>query len=216
VYRTELSAVPNASKTKPTLKIMQQPTPFPHRLTAQRLALRRYVTSDVPEVLRLMQANRDRLLRSFRELAMDLSTVEEVLAYVEKTAAGWSDCTAFVYGIWFEHDNDLVGQLTVKTIIWNVPSAELSYFVDRNWLRRGVAVEAIQAVLQQAFERGDFKRLFVRIIEINSESVALAHRMGFRHEGVLRRAFRCGFGELHDVHIFAMTDRDYHERSKVT
>lgn len=186
-----------------------QPVPFPDRIDTRRFALRRYSASDAPALSRLVAANRNRLIRNFRELATDLTTPAEVSTYLEANAVRWKDCERFVYGIWLESADALVGQLTVKALVWNIPSAELSYFIDGAWLRRGIATEAIQAILEEAFERRGFRRLSVRIIEPNTESLGLAIRMGFRHEGVHRSAFRCGLGELHDVHVFAMTDRDH-------
>lgn len=138
-----------------------------------------------------------------------MKTAEDASAYVSATDKQWRGGVAFVYGIWSPSDGILIGQLRVKNIVWNVPSAELSYFVDEGWLRKGVATEAIRALLREAFETCAFKRVYVRMIATNEESLALARRLELRHEGVQRNAFRCGLGELHDLHLFAMTDVDY-------
>lgn len=138
-----------------------------------------------------------------------MRTDEEASAYVGVADDQWREGAAFVYGIWTPDEGTLIGQVRVKSIVWSVPSAELSYFVDRDWLRRGVATEAIRAVLREAFETRGFKRIYVRVIAANAESLALARRLGLRQEGVHRNAFRCGLGELHDLHLFAMTDVDY-------
>lgn len=188
---------------------MQPGHPFPDFLTTAHFHLRRYPSAEAPGVLRLIERNRERLVRNFPELAQRMKTVEEAAAYVGATQRQWRDGAAFVYGIWALSEETLVGQIRVKNIVWNVPSAELSYFVDKDWLRRGVATEAIGAVLREAFETRGFKRVYVRVIAANEESLALARRLELRHEGVQRNAFRCGLGELHDLHLFAMTDVDY-------
>lgn len=185
--------------------------PLPERLTTPRFELRRYVPSDAPGILRLLEANRGRLARDFPEIASGLTSLEAALDYVEDRSHRWEARTAFTYGIGPAGSGMPIGQLTVKSLIWNLPSAELSYFVDRSWLRRGVASEAIGAVLREAFERRAFTRIFVRVIATNSESLALARKVGFRREGLHRRAFRCGLGEIHDVHVLALTDHDYRE-----
>lgn len=182
---------------------------FADPLATERFHLRRYQSSDAPAVLRLVDANRERLLRNFPELAQRMKTAEEASAYVGATDKQWRDGAAFVYGIWTPSEGGLIGQVRVKNIVWNVPSAELSYFVDGYWLRQGVATEAIRAVLREAFETCGFKRVYARVIAANEESLALARRLKLRHEGVQRNAFRCGLGELHDLHLFAMTDVDY-------
>jgi RimJ/RimL family protein N-acetyltransferase len=115
----------------------------------------------------------------------------------------------FCYGIWLKVSKQQIGQLQVKNIVWDVPSAELSYFIGSSTQRQGFATEAISGILRTAFKQLDFKRMFVRIIPSNEESIFLASKLGFKHEGLHRNEFRCGFGELHDVHYFSLTIEDY-------
>jgi RimJ/RimL family protein N-acetyltransferase len=192
---------------------MQPARPFPDQLTAQRVQLRRYHSSNAEGVLQLIDRNRERLRRNFPELASGVKNVETASGYVAASDKQWADGVAFVYGIWLPSELHPIGQLRIKNMVWNVPAAELSYFVDRQWLRKGVATEAIRAVLREAFAERGFKRICVRIIGANEESLALARRLQLRHEGVHRNSFRCGLGELHDVHLFAMTDVDYGSKS---
>jgi RimJ/RimL family protein N-acetyltransferase len=189
--------------------VKQSAHPFPDQLAAARIRLQRYHASHAQGVLRLIDRNRERLMRNFPELANGVKSVEAASAYLVASEKQWADSVAFVYGIWCPSEPDPIGQLRIKNMVWNVPSAELSYFVDREWLRKGVATEAVRAVLREAFAERGFKRVYVRIIGANEESLALARRLQLRHEGVHRNSFRCGLGELHDVHLFAMTDGDY-------
>lgn len=188
---------------------MQPVRSFSVAFATTRLNVRRYDATDAQDVLQLMDRNRERLLRNFPELAHGVKTVEEASAYVGAGDKQWEDGAAFIYGIWLPPDPAPIGQLRIKNIVWNVPSAELSYFVDHGHLRKGIATEAIRAVLREAFDARGFRRIYVRIISSNEESIALARRLRLRHEGVHRNAFRCGLGELHDVHLFAMTDVDH-------
>lgn len=186
---------------------------FPDQLAAQRIQLRRYHASNAQGVLQLIDRNRERLRRNFPELANGVKTIAAASGYVTASDKQWADGVAFVYGIWLPSELHPIGQLRIKNMVWEVPAAELSYFVDRQWLRKGVATEAIRAVLREAFAERGFKRICVRIIGANEESLALARRLQLRHEGVHRNSFRCGLGELHDVHLFAMTDVDYSSHS---
>jgi ribosomal-protein-serine acetyltransferase len=192
---------------------MQSAHTFPERLDTARFSLRGYHASDAEAVLQLVARNRERLLRNFPELAQGVRASADVSAYMEASGRQWREAAAFTYGIWSPSEAALLGQLKIKNIVWKVPAAELSYFVDEACLRQGVATEAIRAVLREAFETRGFKRIYVRIIGANEESLALARRLDLRHEGVHRNAFRCGLGELHDVHLFAMTDGDHHSSS---
>lgn len=192
---------------------MQPPHSFPDQLVAGHVQLRRYHPSNAEGVRQLIDRNRERLRRNFPELANGVKTVEAASAYIVASDKQWVDGAAFVYGVWVPSELHPIGQLRIKNMVWDVPSAELSYFVDRQWVRKGVATEAVRAVLREAFDERGFRRVYVRIIGANEESLALARRLKLRHEGIHRNSFRCGLGELHDVHLFAMTDVDYSSNS---
>jgi RimJ/RimL family protein N-acetyltransferase len=182
---------------------------FPDTIDTERLVLRRYSSADAPGISELVEKNRDRLIRNFSQMAKGMSQVEEAIAFTEQKGEQWNARKGFCYGIWLKVSRQQIGQLQVKNVVWDVPSAELSYFISSSAQRQGFATEAITRILCLAFEQLDFKRMFVRIIPSNKESILLANKLGFEHEGLHRNEFRCGFGELHDVHYFSLTIEDY-------
>jgi len=182
---------------------------FPELLETERLVLRRYRSADAAGILELVDKNRARLVQNFSPMANALFQGEDVKSFIEDKTAQWNAGRAFCYGIWLKISKQQIGQLQVKNVMWDVPSAELSYFIDSSSERQGFATEAISGILRLAFEQLDFKRIFVRIIPSNQGSISLANKLGFKHEGLHRNAFRCGFGELHDVHYFSVTTEDF-------
>jgi ribosomal-protein-serine acetyltransferase len=182
---------------------------FPELLETERLVLRRYRSADGAGILQLVDKNRTRLVQNFSPMAKGLLQGEDVKSFIEDKTVQWKAGRAFCYGIWFKISKQQIGQLQVKNVMWDVPSAELSYFIDRSSERQGFATEAISGILRVALGQLDFKRIFVRIIPGNQGSIALANKLGFKHEGLHRNAFRCGFGELHDVHYFSLTTEDF-------
>ena len=182
---------------------------FPELLETERLVLRRYRSADAAGILELVDKNRARLVQNFSPMAKGLFQVEDAKSFIEDKTKQWNAGRGFCYGIWLKISEQQIGQLQVKNVIWDVPSAELSYFIDSSSERQGFATEAISGILRVALEQLDFKRIFVRIIPSNQGSIALANKLGFKHEGLHRNAFRCGFGELHDVHYFSVTTEDF-------
>jgi RimJ/RimL family protein N-acetyltransferase len=183
----------------------------PETIEAERLTLHRYTESDAAAILQLLTENRTRLLRDFGEIANGVSGLEEARTFVKGKASQWEARTAFCYGIFLRSPQALIGQLQVKNITWDIPAAEMSYFIAESAQRCGYASEAVRGALRMAFGELGFNRIFVRIVPSNTESILLAKKLGFREEGLHRNAFRCGFGELHDVFYFSMTG-DEHRR----
>jgi len=182
---------------------------FPDLVNTERLVLRRYSVADAVSIFELVDKNRDRLIEAFPRMGRDFSQVEDTKSFALDKNEEWNARKSFCYGIWLRSPKEQTGQLQVKNIVWDVPSAELSYFIGSSSQRQGFATEAISAVLSLAFNRFGFKRMFVRIIPSNRESILLANKLGFKHEGLHRNEFRCGRGELHDVHYFSLTIEDY-------
>jgi ribosomal-protein-alanine N-acetyltransferase len=84
----------------------------------------------------------------------------------------------------------------------------LGYFIGTARQRQGYASDSIRAILRLAFLELQFQRIFVRILPSNRESFLLARKLGFHEEGVQRKAFRCGLGQLHDVQYLSLTTED--------
>lgn len=61
----------------------------------------------------------------------------------------------------------------------------------------------------RSLQQLSFERIFVRILPSNRESFGLVKKFGFREEGVPRKAFRGGYGELHDLHFLAVVREEW-------
>lgn len=178
---------------------------FPGSIATDRFEMRRYGDADVGAVAELIGSNRQHLLRNFPELSTGLTTPDEIKLFIQDCTDQWNDRKIFTYGIWTKTPRQLIGQLKVKNVLWNVPSAELSYFIGQSFLRRGYAREAVAAVMQVAFRELSFNRVYVRIISSNVASMQLAQKLGMKHEGLHHNEFRCGLGDLHDVNYYSFT-----------
>ena len=103
---------------------------FSERIDSERLTLRRYSSADAPGILELVDKNRDHLIQNFSQMAKGLSRGEDVRSFIEDKAEQWNTRRTYCYGIWHKRWKQQIGQLQVKNIMWDVPSAELSYFID--------------------------------------------------------------------------------------
>lgn len=188
---------------------------FSERLGASRLELRGYREGDAEALVRLVEPDRETLRRNFQDTVKRLASVGEAREFIRDCAAQRQSRKTFHYGIWSRETTALIGQIKVKNVLWDVPSAEISYFIGSEFQRRGYATEAVLAVLREAFERLGFHRIYARVIVSNKESAELARKLGMVHEGRHRQEFRCGYGELHDVDYFSVTRDGYEDmRSK--
>lgn len=178
--------------------------PFPKLLESERLILRCYTTDDATGLLDLVHHNRTQLIREFAQLA-GLRGPDAARSFLQEKSAQWTAGKTFCYGIWRKDAQPQMGQIQVKNIDWEIPSAELGYFIGGAWQRQGYASESINAILRLTLRQLNFRRIFLRILPSNHNSLLLAKKLGFDEEGLHRNAFRCGLGELHDVRYLSLT-----------
>ena len=181
---------------------------FPEILETERLVLRCYRTEDAKGLLKMVQQNRRQLVREFEQLAR-LQDVREAESFMREKQEQWKARQIFCYGIWRKGAKGQAGQIQVKNIAWEIPGAELGYFIDESLQRRGFARETVRAILRLTLAERAFQRIFVRILPENTASLSLAKGLGFQQEGLHRNAFRCGLGRLNDVIYLSLTGDDY-------
>lgn len=89
--------------------------------------------------------------------------------------------------------------------------AELGYWLGRRWQGRGRMTRACRALLTHGFERLDLYRVQIACGVDNLPSRALAERLGFRFEGVLRgREWLAG--RPHDHAVYGLLASDWPRR----
>ena len=63
-------------------------------------------------------------------------------------------------------------------------TAEISYYIDREFRKKGIAIALIKSTIEKAKER-EIKNLFAILLDINTPSIGLLEKMGFEKWGHL-------------------------------
>lgn len=105
------------------------------------------------------------------------------------------------------HDR-LIGGVTLFSIDRTQGRAEIGYALHCDHWGRGLAHEALRLALAHAFDALELRRLEADIDPRNSASCALAERMGFVREGLLRERW-CVADELQDSAVYGLLARDW-------
>jgi RimJ/RimL family protein N-acetyltransferase len=75
----------------------------------------------------------------------------------------------------------------------NRHTAEIGYWLGREWWGRGVATAAVTHFVPWVAQTFGFSRLFAEVFETNPASMRVLEKCGFRREGILRgHAFKDG------------------------
>lgn len=82
---------------------------------------------------------------------------------------------------------------------WKVPKCEIAYMVDRRWEGKGLGTEGCRQLMSYLWNKCKLEKILCRVDPRNKGSMALAQKLGFEKEGLLRNDFRNGDGELIDT-----------------
>ncbi|WP_150956876.1 GNAT family N-acetyltransferase [Microbacterium testaceum] len=107
-----------------------------------------------------------------------------------------------------ESDGAVIGDLVLFHLDPEAGSAEIGWVVSPAASGRGLATEAVRALIDTAFEVYGLRRLVAQIDADNIRSAALAERLGLRREAhfVENEWFKGRWG---DLLVYAVLDREW-------
>lgn len=82
---------------------------------------------------------------------------------------------------------------------WKVPKCEMAYMVDWRWEGKGLGAEGCRQLMGYLWNKCNLNKILCRVDPRNKASIALAQKLGFEREGIIRNDFRNGDGELIDT-----------------
>ena len=128
--------------------------------------------------------------------------------YLDGIQEGWRDRVLFQWGIADARTDALVG--TVTLVGWDRRNrrVEVGFIVRPEWQRRGIATEAVRAVLRFGFDTMALQRVEADADPLNTGSLALLERLGFRREGLARRRWLT-FGTWKDSVMLGLLRDDF-------
>jgi [ribosomal protein S5]-alanine N-acetyltransferase len=109
---------------------------------------------------------------------------------LQSIADGKKTGTVLTFGIFSKIENILIGTIKLGPINFNHRTSDLVALIgDRNFLGKGLSVEAIKLGNQLAFNEFDMRKLYGGMYESNIPSIKAYRRAGWMIEGRLKGQF---------------------------
>jgi len=154
------------------------------------------------EFFKLIDDNRSRLEDFFAGTVSKTRTLEDTIEYCKVIEQRVKDKSYFPFIITENQTNNFVGLVDVKNIDWNVPKAELGYFIDGTYEGKGIITRATKLVVDYIIETHNFKKLLCRAGSKNLGSISVILKNGFQLEGTIRKDYRTTKGEIVDLNYY--------------
>jgi ribosomal-protein-serine acetyltransferase len=175
-------------------------------------ALRAFRESDLQELHALVERNRDELARwlSWAQRPSVENTRGHLARALARARDGSGVACAVVLGgpaRTAGESGPIVGDVGLYIDRANA-CASICYWLDAEHRGRGAMGFAVRSLVQHAFEQLALQRVEIRTDVRNRASRALAERLGFRLEGVLRQSYRIDDGRYSDDAVYSMLASD--------
>ena len=158
-------------------------------------------TNQSESFFNLIDTNRPRLEDFFAGTVAKTRTLKDTIDYCKDIEQRIKYRSYFLYIITNKR-NDFIGLVDVKNIDWNVPKAELGYFIDAEYEGQGIISKALDSVIDYIVKEYHFKKLFCRIDTKNQGSIGVALKNGFELEGTIKNDYRTTKGEVIDLNYY--------------
>ena len=154
--------------------------------------------ADAQPLHRVIAANREHLIPWMPWARTQ--TLEATLAFVRFTRRQLAGNDGMQTAI--EVDGEIVGVVGLHGVSWAHASTSIGYWIAEPFTGRGIVTAAVRAYTRHAFRERRLHRMELRAAVDNVRSRAVAERLGFVHEGVLRSAELVG-DRRHDLVVYA-------------
>lgn len=111
-------------------------------------------------------------------------SVEDARAYIRAVQAQDADHQGFHCAIWA--GGEIAGSIGYHNLDWANRKVELGYWLGSAYQGRGIVTRACRALITYAFEHLGLHKVEIRCATGNRRSRAVAERLGFVREGVIR------------------------------
>ena len=173
-------------------------------LHTPRLRLREFRMDDAPVLFAIHsdpQVMRYWSYPAWTEMAQAERKVADILRQRrEDGLLVWAICDAT--------GDRLLGSCAVFDIRPEQGRAEIGYSLHRDWHGRGLASEALRAVLHYLFDGLGLRRIEADTDPRNTPSRRVLEKLGFVHEGLLRQRWDVN-GELCDTALYGLLRREF-------
>ena len=134
----------------------------------------------------------------------------DTLAFIEDSLAKLASQQEVTAGIW---QREVIAGVIGARLSPLAPTAEIGYWLGSQFQGQGLMTRAAAALLRYLFEDRGLNRVEIHCSPENIQSCAVAERLGFQKEGLLRQAQLVG-GRLLDNDLFALLREDWEAKGR--
>ena len=167
--------------------------------------IRLFAEQHADRLFALVDENRE-YLREWLPWVDGTKTAEETRKFIKGSLEQFAANEGFSAGLW--HRGELAGSIGSHKIDWSNKKVEVGYWISAGFQGKGIVTRATRALVDYLFDELGLNRVEIHCAEGNKKSRAIAERLGFRQEGILRQATLL-YDHYQDMVIYGMLREDW-------
>ncbi|WP_342434043.1 GNAT family protein [Neobacillus sp. FSL H8-0543] len=168
-------------------------------IETERLILREVTTADAADMLSYLS---DKNVVKHMGL-VPFQTVEDVLDEISWYQSIYNEGTGIRWGITLKDSGKVIGSCGFLNMLSKHNRAEVGYELSKDHWGKGIASEALEAVVNYGFHHFQLERIQALIEPANVSSQKLVERQGFVREGLLRH-YEYTNGKFDDLYMYSI------------
>jgi ribosomal-protein-serine acetyltransferase len=169
------------------------------------IELRRNSIADCAELYAAIDRNRARLRTWLPWVGVTFGQ-SDLFEFIRQREIDNAARISLTTNIWCE--GRLCGAIGLHAIDQRDRSTSIGYWLDEAYEGRGIMTRACRAIVTEGFREYGLHRIEIRCATGNGRSSAIARRLGFVEEGILREA-EWLYDHWVDLRVFSMLEQDW-------
>lgn len=172
---------------------------FSGELSTERLRLKKFKINDAKQFSNLLK---DKEVASTTLMLPFPCTRQDAIDIIKKYLEEQKHQKTMRWAMTLKETNSIIGGIRlVPNVSFN--SAELGFWIGKNYWKKGLTYEAATAVIRYGFDQLKINRFDAHAMTENISSINLLHKLGFQQEG-FHPQLVMKWGEYKDVFTFGL------------
>ncbi|CAN5317900.1 GNAT family N-acetyltransferase [soil metagenome] len=181
-----------------------------YRIETERLVIRCYEPKDAVMLLESITASLEHLLPWMAWAEQEPVSLEEKITFLRKTRANYDLGVEAIMGIWDKTETIFIGSTGFHDRVKGNAS-EIGYWIDARQTGKGYITEAVAALTKVGIEIENWDRIEIHCNPENTISAKVPNKLGYTHEGTLKKRLPGAKGERVDEMIWSIFKDDYEQ-----
>ncbi|WP_195892096.1 GNAT family N-acetyltransferase [Bacillus niameyensis] len=173
-------------------------------LETKRLVLRKITNEDAKSVLDYLS---DEEVMKYYGLE-PFKSINDALEEISWYQSIQDNKTGIRWGITLKEKGIVIGSCGFHNHVSRHLRTEIGFELSREHWGKGIAAEAVEAIITYGYEHLNFQRIEALIEPPNLSSQNLVEKLGFIREGLLR-SYELTGGEFDDLYMYSLLKQDF-------